>query len=1032
MFEIIKKNISLLQVLEQDLSVEFKQMGEKNWVIDGGKDVEECPFCGHHGCFRVNHIEDDNSSSFYKCFSCSEYGDVITWRSKRNKIGMKEAAKQLASEFNITLPKDYSPTQEIFTLAADYYHNCLIEVCNRPYPILNGYTPLRYQLEIRRRKETMLRSQKVGYSDGNLIDYLCSLGIDEELINQSGLKNAKTGKDFLPSNCFIYPHFVKGRVSHFTFKDPAKRVQYQLPKKYSLNGYMFYGQDSISNSNSIALVEGENDRLSVMEEGGTSVLATIGQLSGEQLDWLRENCKGKKLITLFDPDDAGDKYREKIELIKRNFAEVVHILPPDGKDIDEHLSNGADFIALIRANVVKVTPTQSDKKVAPTMPWDEVMSPDVVPEPVKPPTTVFAEPKLLDPTPSIKNVAEAILGLPGGTQVEVASEVVGPAPNAGGIASVDENGEDILQVDNSSVVKWKGCYYKLVYKEGVPDYVRISNFTLELKNIFIDEETGERKREIVIHRCDGYKSAPFEIDSETKVSVLKFKVLIANVADAEWTGKDSELDNMWRLVYSQHQEIIITLVRNIGRVDKYKAWIFKNILITDSGTALFPDEDGVFWINGKSNGIKLKSITDSEELDGLPSLNTSLTRNQANELLKQVIFKLNKNFKELGSSLTAIGWIYSNLYSNTIYKEDGGFGSLMLWGTNGKGKSTICRWLQSFFGFNEKMGSTSVQQLKSGVGFMRMAAFYNSIPLFLDELRSDELSLTYLGMIRSWYDREPRVIADKDTKQVRNVPVRSTLMIAGEDLPDDPATRQRCIMIRVPNVDTESEEMMTNYLWLQENTHLFSSIMYYWMIDSLKEDKKVIIHGIRQLDRLLVKAGCSNRISKVWASAGYFGMKLCEMFCPEYNYVEYLVKACRIEQAEQTKDNTLMRFFEDIAAIKVRENSRITTEHIVRDGDLLHIWFSATFKEISEDGKKRKEWSKNAILKAIKEEAYYVSDNKKIHMGLRGARRVVLTLNLRKCPTVLQEMMEFYPEDEVETKQEPDKIEAVPGGFTVC
>jgi 5S rRNA maturation endonuclease (ribonuclease M5) len=1010
MFYIIKKNISLLQVLEQDLSLEFKPLGEKNWVIDGGKDVERCPFCDHHGCFRVNHVEDDNPSSFYKCFSCGESGDVISWRSKTKKIGMKDAAKQLAAEFNIQLPRDYNPIQEIFSLAADYYHNCLLEVCNRPYPILEGRTPLRYQLEVRNRKESILKEQKVGFSDGNLIDYLSSLGIDEEVIANSGLKSTKTGKDFLPSNCFIYPHYVKGRVSHFTFKDPLKRIQYQLPKKYSLNGYMFYGQDSVGSAPSIALVEGENDRLSVLEVGGAAVLASIGQLSGEQLDWLRENCKGKRIVTLFDPDDAGDKYREKIELIKRNFSDVIHILPPDNKDIDEHLSNGADFVELIKANRITVTVKGPEKKIAVPMPWD-ISEPIREPtrEPIKQPASDSNSVQLVAPAPDPKSVAEAVLGLPGGTSVQV----VGPSPENLDRLEVPTDDDAVVQIDNSSVIQMKNCYYKVIYKDGVPDYVRLSNFTIELRNIFIDEENNDRRREIVIRRCDGYRSEPFEMDSETKVSVIKFKVLMAKMADAEWNGKDADLDNMWRLVYSQYPEIVITLVRQVGRIDKYKSWIFKNILITDSGTTILPDENGVFWINGKSSGIKLKGITDSEDLDGIPALNITLSREEAYQLLSKTIGCLQKNFKSLGHALTTIGWIYANLYSNSIYREDGGFGSLMLWGKGGQGKSTLCRWTQKFFGLTDKMASTSIQQLKTGVGFMRKGAFYASVPLLLDEIRADELSNSYLGMIRSWYDREARVIADKDKNMVRNLPIRSTLMMAGEDLPDDPATRQRCIMIRVPPVNTETEDMQSNYRWLNENSELFSNITYYWIIDSLSENQKTLLNGIRELDKALVKAGCSNRISKVWASAGYFAAKLGAMFFPEYDYMNYLIETCKKEQEEQTSDNTLMRFFEDIAAVRVRENSRITDEHIMRDGHFLHIWFYATFKEISEDNKRKKEWSKNAIQKAIKEEPYYVSDNKKIQMGIRGARKIVMTLDLRKCPSVLQEMMEYYPEDEM-------------------
>ena len=60
---------------------------------------------------------------------------------------------------------------------------------------------------------------------------------------------------------------------------------------------------------SIALVEGD-DFSSVYEAGGHSTMAIIGQISNEQLEWLKDNCQ-KAILTIFDPDEAGDKYREK-------------------------------------------------------------------------------------------------------------------------------------------------------------------------------------------------------------------------------------------------------------------------------------------------------------------------------------------------------------------------------------------------------------------------------------------------------------------------------------------------------------------------------------------------------------------------------------------------------------------------------------------------------------------------------------------------------------------------------------------------
>lgn len=1026
MFDLIKQQVSLIELLEKDLSVTFRQSGDKNWIIDGDKDQESCPFCSHHDCFKVHHVEGDNSGSFYKCFSCGAFGDVITWKAKESKLKNGEAARALAKEYDIKLPHDYSPIQQVFNLAGDYYHNCLIETCNKAYPVLNGLTPLRYQTEVRKHKLDTLSKYKIGYSDGGLVSYLDSLGIDKEVLEASGLMG-KTGKDFLPSHCFIYPHFVRGRVSHFTFKDPTKRIQYQLPKKFSLNGYIFYGQDvGMSTSvTSLALVEGENDFLSVVENGGGNTMAIIGQISGEQLDWLRINCKDKQILTMFDPDDAGDKYREKVELLRRHFKGLVHIRPGDGKDIDEHLAGGASLADIVKRDQVKVVIKPPERKAGEVMPWEDAIRNSLEnPTSTSPVMAIAVANPAAAPVISTVNLVEPgnedkVEHLGFGTLVgPVTSAYVPPVISSGQGGEVVQEGSEsepeVIQIEDSSVIQMRNCYYKVTYKDGIPTYNRISDFTLVLKDIILDEETNERTRELIVRRQDGYRSCVFTLDSGVKVNNAKFKEKMAQVADAEWMGRENDLDSMWRLVYSQFPEIYIRLLKYVGRHTKYKCWAFNNLLITENGVDITPDENGVFWVSGKSNGLKIKDIYDEGDRVGVPSIRYDLTREETDEILAGIIKHMQANFQALGPVLMALGWVYSNIYSNEIFKADGGFGSMMFWGSHGQGKSTVAYWLQAFFGFKNKMASTSIPQLKTGIGFMREASFYGSLPLMLDEVKMDEETGKKLGLIRGWYDRTARVIAQKDSTAVKIQEIRACLLMAGEDLPADPATKERIIMLRIPKTDTKSPDMKASYEFMNNNMESFSNIMYYWIKDSTTQDKKEVLAGIRELDRALVKAGCSNRTSKVWSGAGYFASKIAEKHCPGFDFVDYIAKTASQEQQKQYDYNVLSNFYSSIATLRVRENSRITDRHIFRSGKYLHIWFSAVFDEVREQIKANPDnkWSKLSVLSAIREEPYFVSDSKKINMGLNAVRTVVLTLDLTKCPEILKEMVEF--EDEVE------------------
>ncbi len=68
------------------------------------------------------------------------------------------------------------------------------------------------------------------------------------------------------------------------------------------------------------------------------------------------------------------------------------------------------------------------------------------------------------------------------------------------------------------------------------------------------------------------------------------------------------------------------------------------------------------------------------------------------------------------------------------------------------------------------------------------------------------------------------------------------------------------------------------------------------------------------------------------------------------------------------------------------------------EGDQLHIWYAHVFRVVQDANRGANMFSRNAILNALKEESYFISDTKKIQMGLNGTRRMVVTLDLTKAP----------------------------------
>lgn len=985
MFEIIKKSVNLLEQIANDTEQAIVECGTNTFKFEDDQEVG-CPFCSHKNCFKMFFDEEQPERAGYHCFSCEAHGDVIGWtihvekeKNKDVEFNARDACLKLAKEHDIKLPSDYNPIAEIFQLAAGYYENCFWEECNKPYMELAKLKPAEYQMQVRGHSEEILRQEHVGWSDGGVVAYLEALGFDDEILEASGLKSAKTGRDFLPSRVFIYPHYVKGRVSHFTFKDPLKKLAYQLPNKYSMNGHEFWGQDTVNKDSTVFIVEGENDRLSLLDDGREAVLATIGQISGSQLDWLRENLSDKHIITFFDNDKAGGKYRDKLEKIRRFFKSLTQIVPGvEDDDIDKLIHEGVNV--------------------------DELIAQSKAPEPEK------------------SSGASSSVSFEGREYLErLQSEGDGEVESTldGDVRAPDSTEEDDVEIlppgkdlSQNSVVQKKGCYWRITFKDGEPQYNKISDFVIVLKNIYITED-GDRHREVVILREDGQKSNPILIDSETKVSLKPFRTLLARAVDADFKGNERDMSGVWDLVYSQSPETQVRVTRTVGRHEGMRGWIFRNKYISDTGAVIEPDKDGVFWLAGKTVGIRPESLnvasnTGSQENGShkvdIPYIEPNLSKKEAEELMSGIVHNLSKNLNNSGQALLILGWMQACIYSNTIFGLNKSFPYMFLWGTKGKGKTSIAKWMQDFYDMRE-CGYTSVPQLKSAVGWGRKVEYYSSLPVFIDEIRSDQETREYVNLFRTYYDRTPRTMGVKDGFGVKVQEVRSCFMFVGEDLFEDPATRERCIPVRIP---VHNRELMESYRWLEERRHLFSGVTYHWILEAADEDKEALKEEIRELDKLLVReAGCSQRTSKNWAVAGVFAQRLAKKYLPDFDFTKYLFAASTEEAVSQKQDTTVMQFFEHVEAMQAGEFAKINNAHIISEGNLVHIWFPAVYKAVMDDSRGKFPFSKNAVISAIREEPYFVNDDRKVKMGLNGSRRIVLTLDMDKAPDTIKNIGDY-------------------------
>jgi len=231
--------------------------------------------------------------------------------------------------------------------AIEYYHNCLLTSTDKIQIKDKHYTPLEYQIEIRKHTLETLKMFKIGWAGGGLVKYLF-----DNRFKAIDLKQL-TGALFLnPQNivkdryykCFVYPYFYNGMLCNINSKNPIEKKSYKFSGKFG-GDVLFYNQDSLKNNTQILIVEGENDILSIVgkTEWKSGLVATGGCLSENQLNKIKELSTTNKIYLCFDNDNAGKSYIYKIFNNLTETINNIYVCSFSGfKDIDELLCNIQD------------------------------------------------------------------------------------------------------------------------------------------------------------------------------------------------------------------------------------------------------------------------------------------------------------------------------------------------------------------------------------------------------------------------------------------------------------------------------------------------------------------------------------------------------------------------------------------------------------------------------------------------------------------------------------------------------------------
>ncbi len=304
-----------------------------------------CPFHNDHSpSFSVH-----KDKQIYKCFSCGESGNVITFVMKYNNISYMDALKLLADRVGIKLdikskPKNnpkYDKYYDINDIALKYYKNNLISN--------DGKNALNYLKERGLTKE-LISEFDIGLSTTNKLTELLSKKYSEEDLLDIDIAKETNGKLYDNfQNRIIFPiidennkvigfsgrKYLKSDLENDTLSKYVNTKETDIFVKSNIFYNINNALQDIKKQKEVIICEGFMDVIRVYSSGYKNTIALMGTaFTKEHLDKIiKWKCK---VVLNLDQDKSGKDHTIIIgDLLLENNIDTSVIVFDDYKDSDE-------------------------------------------------------------------------------------------------------------------------------------------------------------------------------------------------------------------------------------------------------------------------------------------------------------------------------------------------------------------------------------------------------------------------------------------------------------------------------------------------------------------------------------------------------------------------------------------------------------------------------------------------------------------------------------------------------------------------
>lgn len=535
-------------------------------------------------------------------------------------------------------------------------------------------------------------------------------------------------------------------------------------------------------------------------------------------------------------------------------------------------------------------------------------------------------------------------------------------------------------------------YFRKLDKE-----VKISNFTIDVVHTLYDQ--AQKAERLCRLRSKYGNSRPVLITPDMMSSLAVFNRFCFEMGDYEFEGDDKDLKRIWKYIFMNQDGRSVLKLSSYGHHDETGVWFFGNGAYFND--KFYPaNDDGIVWV--EDYGFKIPESPDKDFeapiLGCDPKLKISL---------KEILEHLGNILKPDTAKLI-LGWALGNFFMPEILKDFGVYPFLFFHGKKESGKSTIANWISQFFGFSQKGFNFHVSSIP---GIARVSAQMSMIPVWLEEYRNKDPDIGKKNnFLRSIYDHSMIVKGTKKEDEVKTYKPRSTIILSGEEHPQDAALNSRCLRVSIYRDSTKKDDNQGSYEWLQKYKSNFRIIGHELLTNKNELWPKIKVRigdYLQSFAEDVEKVGDRNKIH-MSIIAGVMDVLVGE----SEDFSIYVGETAQKMENKNYDEEALYIYFEDLLNLYAAGKSKAKiVRRVEEDGkEVVYFWHSLAYAEWEMQYKGLRNdlpASREALREHLTNEMYYV-DTKQCRIGDKTGRMIVLDPRHSKFPQHLNDLLNAY------------------------